>query len=111
MKIINKILAYIFIIPVKIYQFAISPFLPNSCRHIPSCSQYTIEALRIHGIFRGTWLSINRILRCNPYGTEGYDPVPPQMKRQEWKKFKRASKMGFNPKNKFFEKDNLSNNK
>jgi len=109
LKFINKILAYIFIIPVRIYQYAISPFLPDSCRHVPTCSQYTIQALKTHGIFRGTWLSTNRILRCNPYGTEGYDPVPPKMNKQEWKKFKKNSKMGFNPENKFFEQNNSTN--
>lgn len=99
-------MAYIFIIPVKLYQYVISPFLPNSCRHVPTCSQYTIEALKTHGIFKGTWLSINRILRCNPYGTHGYDPVPPKMNKKEWKIFIKSSKMTYNQDNKFFENKN-----
>jgi len=75
---ITYILSYIFILPIKIYQLVISPIIPNSCRHIPTCSQYAIEALKIHGIFKGTWLAVKRILRCHPWGTHGYDPVPPR---------------------------------
>jgi putative membrane protein insertion efficiency factor len=68
------------ILPIKFYKYSISPLLPNSCRHVPTCSEYAIESLRIHGIFRGSALAIWRILRCNPWGTHGYDPVPPQAK-------------------------------
>ena len=48
----------------------------NMCRHIPTCSNYAIEAITIHGSIKGTWLSIKRIIKCNPFGTKGYDPVP-----------------------------------
>lgn len=75
---IAHMLSYIFIIPIRIYQLIISPVLPNSCRHVPTCSQYSIDALRVHGIIKGTWLSVKRILRCHPWGTHGYDPVPPR---------------------------------
>lgn len=77
------------IFPIKIYQYVISPFLPKSCRHIPSCSNYAIEALKVHGVFRGFWLGFKRVLKCNPWGTEGYDPVPPKMTRQEWKQYRK----------------------
>ena len=103
----RKILAYIFIIPVRIYQLTLSKILPDSCRHYPSCSHYTIEALKTHGIVRGTILATTRILRCNPWGTEGYDPVPPPMTRKQWKQFRKSTKMFFNPENKFFE--NIAN--
>ena len=66
------------IIPVRVYQYVISPLLPTSCRHIPTCSHYTIEALRKHGLIRGTYLASHRILRCHPWGTHGLDPVPPK---------------------------------
>ncbi len=66
------------IVPIRIYQFAISPLLPTSCRHIPTCSQYAIEALKTHGLLKGTWLAAGRILRCHPWGTHGFDPVPPK---------------------------------
>ncbi|MBN2893792.1 MAG: membrane protein insertion efficiency factor YidD [Bacteroidales bacterium] len=85
----SKILSFILIIPIKIYQWVISPWLPKSCRHVPPCSNYAIEALKVHGIFRGFWLGFTRVLRCNPWGTEGYDPVPPKMKRQEWKEYRK----------------------
>ena len=75
---IRKFLVWLLILPVKLYQILISPILPNSCRHIPTCSNYTIEALKTHGIFLGIWFSLKRILRCHPWGTWGYDPVPPK---------------------------------
>ncbi len=61
---------------VKIYQYCISPLLPRVCRFEPSCSVYAVEALRKHGVFKGVWLAVLRILRCNPWGGSGYDPVP-----------------------------------
>ena len=77
-KFIRNGLIWLAIIPIKIYQFTISPLLPTSCRHVPSCSQYAIKALRTHGILKGTWLAFGRILRCHPWGTHGFDPVPPK---------------------------------
>jgi putative membrane protein insertion efficiency factor len=77
LKTIHSLLIRLFILPVKFYQYSISPLLPNSCRHQPTCSQYAIEALKVHGILKGSLLSIWRILRCNPWGTSGFDPVPP----------------------------------
>jgi putative membrane protein insertion efficiency factor len=71
---------WLMIIPIRFYKYSISPLLPNSCRHIPSCSEYAMESLKVHGIFRGSVLAIWRILRCNPWGTHGYDPVPPAKK-------------------------------
>lgn len=71
-----KILAIPFIWLVRFYQIAISPYTPSSCRYSPTCSSYTIEALQKHGIFKGGWLSIKRIVSCNPWGGKGYDPVP-----------------------------------
>ncbi|MBN2814866.1 MAG: membrane protein insertion efficiency factor YidD [Bacteroidales bacterium] len=76
-RMIHKGIIWLMILPVKAYRYFISPLLPNSCRHVPTCSQYTIEALQVHGIIRGSLLAIWRILRCNPWGTQGYDPVPP----------------------------------
>ena len=65
----------IFILPIKFYQLAISPMLPNTCRHLPTCSEYTIEAIKIHGVFKGIAKGAFRILRCNPLGSSGYDPI------------------------------------
>ncbi len=68
----------IMIFLIKVYQKIISPILPNVCRYKPSCSEYFIEALQIHGVFRGTFLGIKRIIKCHPWGGSGYDPVPPK---------------------------------
>ncbi|WP_218918309.1 membrane protein insertion efficiency factor YidD [Desulfobulbus propionicus] len=57
------------------YQLLLSPLFPPVCRFIPSCSQYAIEAVRKHGVFRGTLMAIWRILRCHPFSRGGYDPV------------------------------------
>jgi putative membrane protein insertion efficiency factor len=75
-KSLKRILGYIFLIPVYIYKVAISPFTPASCRHTPTCSEYFIEAVKIHGPFKGSWMGLKRLSRCHPWGTSGYDPVP-----------------------------------
>ncbi len=71
----NKI-RYVFILPIVFYKKFISPFLPNACRFSPTCSEYMIEAIKIHGIIKGIILGTKRILRCHPWGNSGYDPVP-----------------------------------
>jgi putative membrane protein insertion efficiency factor len=75
-KALNKIFSFLLSVPVYIYRYSISPYLRPACRHVPSCSQYALDALKIHGPFRGLLLGTNRILRCRPNGTHGYDPVP-----------------------------------
>lgn len=71
-----RTLAWLLILPIRGYQRFISPLFPPVCRFTPTCSNYAIQAIRKHGPFRGTWLAIKRILRCNPWGGSGYDPVP-----------------------------------
>ncbi len=71
-----KIFSLILIAIINLYKFILSPILPNSCRYYPTCSSYAIEALKKHGAIKGSWLSIKRILKCNPWGGSGYDPVP-----------------------------------
>lgn len=63
---------------VLFYRKVISPLKPACCRFTPTCSAYALEALRVHGAFYGSWLTIKRVLRCNPWGGSGYDPVPPK---------------------------------
>ena len=65
---------------IRFYQREISPLRPPCCRFIPTCSAYAIEALRVHGAFKGSLLAAWRILRCNPFGRPGLDPVPPKGK-------------------------------
>ena len=67
---------YWFIFLIKIYKIFISPLFPPSCRHYPTCSQYAIEAFETHGVFKGGYLSVKRVLKCNPFFEGGYDPVP-----------------------------------
>lgn len=76
LKWLKNILALPFVILVRAYQLLISPLTPASCRHVPTCSQYTVEALRIWGPWRGLILSLKRLLKCHPWGSHGYDPVP-----------------------------------
>lgn len=73
---IKKILGFLFIFLIRIYQYTISPYFPASCRYTPSCSAYGVEALKKHGAFKGGWLTLKRIASCNSWGGSGYDPVP-----------------------------------
>ena len=66
----------LFILPIRFYQLYISPMFPPVCRFTPTCSQYAIEAIRKHGVVKGFYLAVRRILRCHPWGGSGYDPVP-----------------------------------
>jgi len=75
-KIIGKIFTRLFIVLIRIYQSFISPLFPSSCRFVPTCSAYGIEALKKHGALKGGWLTLKRILSCHPLGKSGYDPVP-----------------------------------
>ncbi len=66
----------ILILLVRAYQVTLSPLFSGCCRFEPSCSNYMIEALQRHGVFKGLYLGIRRLLRCHPFGGSGYDPVP-----------------------------------
>ncbi|MGM8363329.1 membrane protein insertion efficiency factor YidD [Flavobacterium sp. ARAG 55.4] len=72
----SKIIILPFVILVRIYQLVISPLTPATCRFTPTCSAYMIEALKTHGLFRGSYLGLKRIFSCHPWGKSGYDPVP-----------------------------------
>ena len=65
---------------IKIYKFLISPLIGPSCRYLPTCSEYSIEALRTYGFSKGLMLSFKRILSCHPWGNSGFDPVKKEMK-------------------------------
>lgn len=67
---------YILTSIIKVYKKFISPVLPPSCRFYPTCSEYAMEAINTHGSLKGSWLSIKRIVRCNPLSKGGLDPVP-----------------------------------
>lgn len=73
---IRDIPARFLIFLVRLYQAALSPIMGGHCRFSPTCSQYALEALRMHGALRGSWLALRRIGRCHPFGGAGDDPVP-----------------------------------
>lgn len=80
MGLIKKILVFL----IRTYQVTISPrFSHGSCRYTPTCSQYMLEAIEIHGVFKGCLLGIWRILRCNPFSKGGWDPVPPKKTKED----------------------------
>jgi len=74
---IRKLLSMIILLPIYAYRLMISPFLGVNCRFQPSCSEYAIDAIRLHGPLKGGYLSARRMMRCHPGGGSGYDPVPP----------------------------------
>ena len=73
---ISKILALPFITIIRLYRIFISPLLGSNCRHTPTCSEYGIIALKKYGVFKGTFLTAKRIIKCNSLFNGGYDPVP-----------------------------------
>ncbi|NTW49540.1 MAG: membrane protein insertion efficiency factor YidD [Chlorobiales bacterium] len=77
MSLIWKVINSLPILLIRFYQVALSPLFPPSCRFVPSCSNYALEAYRTHNFFYATWLTVWRVLRCNPFVKGGYDPVPP----------------------------------
>lgn len=80
MKIVNKLLKKL----VSFYRSKLSSSLPTSCIYTPTCSAYALEALEKHGAFYAVFLIIRRIVRCNPFATGGFDPVPDSKKTLKW---------------------------
>lgn len=75
-QLVKKILVFPFVLMIQGYQLIVRPWMPKMCRYTPSCSQYGIEALRKHGLLKGTYLTVRRVSSCHPWGGQGYDPVP-----------------------------------
>lgn len=76
MTVFRRMVRFLLLVPIRVYQYAISPLMPPSCRFAPSCSHYAQEAITRHGACTGTWLALKRLARCHPWGGSGYDPVP-----------------------------------
>ena len=72
----SKLINFIFILPIKIYQLVLSPLIRPSCRFNPTCSHYAIQAISKYGALKGLYLVLKRIIRCHPWGESGNDPVP-----------------------------------
>lgn len=66
---------------IKLYRLCLSPILGSNCRFSPTCSSYAIEALKVHGLLFGSFLTFKRLMKCHPFGSHGYDPVPPKKKK------------------------------
>ena len=81
MQVLRLILGAPIIVLVKIYQWIISPLYPATCRYTPTCSAYMIEAIRVWGPIKGTYLGVKRIASCHPWGGHGHDPVPERKKK------------------------------
>lgn len=79
---IRSIIKRVMIFLIRTYQLTLSPrFSHGACRYTPTCSQYAIEAIEVHGVFKGSALAVWRIMRCNPFFKGGYDPVPPKKEK------------------------------
>ena len=79
---LSRLLSAFLIGGVRLYQMTLSPLIGPCCRFHPTCSNYCIEAIRVHGPFYGSWLTFRRLLICRPFGPSGEDPVPPPRKRK-----------------------------
>ena len=75
--------AVVLITAIRAYQLSLSFFLGRQCRHLPTCSEYAMEAIRRHGAWAGFWLGLFRVARCHPFGTDGFDPPPDAAPRHE----------------------------
>lgn len=80
----HRIMMMLILTPIYAYKMLISPLLGANCRFSPSCSSYAIEAIQLHGILKGGYLSAQRIRKCHPFGGSGYDPVP-KHNHEDWK--------------------------
>ena len=72
----RRIAAAIAAAPIHLYRWTLKPLVGSECRHLPTCSQYGLDAIRLNGAWRGGWLTVSRLWRCRPGGTAGYDPAP-----------------------------------
>lgn len=82
---------------IKLWRAVISPLYGNVCKYYPSCSAYGLEAVQVHGAARGSWLTVSRIVRCNPWSTGGYDPVPGTPAAAEWAREQAAREAPVDP--------------
>ncbi len=72
----SKLLTKLFVFLIRVYQYTLSPYIGRSCRYTPTCSVYSVEAIRKYGPFKGGWMALKGVVSCTPWGGSGYDPVP-----------------------------------
>lgn len=77
------LLSKLLILLIRVYQYTISPIIGANCRYSPTCSAYAVEAIQVHGPFKGFYLGMKRILSCHPWGGHGYDPVPKKIEDEK----------------------------
>lgn len=78
---ISRLIVVLLQVPIVVYRYVVSPLIGPRCRFAPTCSEYALTALSVHGPIRGSWLAIRRVTRCHPLNAGGYDPVPPKRYR------------------------------
>ena len=76
---INKIVTFPFVLLIRGYQLIVSPILGSNCRFMPTCSEYALESFKAYGLIKGIYLTVKRIGKCHPWGSNGYDPIPTKM--------------------------------
>jgi putative membrane protein insertion efficiency factor len=81
LRLVPRVPVLLLVLVLRAYQLLVSPMLGPTCRFYPSCSAYAVDALRTHGLFRGVWLTVRRLLRCHPWNPGGVDLVPPRAGR------------------------------
>jgi len=81
---LNKIVTFPLILLIRGYQLIASPMLGSNCRFMPTCSEYAMESLKTYGLIKGTFLTIKRIGKCHPWGSNGYDPIPTKMEKNNY---------------------------
>ena len=79
---LNKIVTFPLILLIRGYQLIVSPILGSNCRFMPTCSEYALESLKTYGLIKGAFLTIKRIGKCHPWGSNGYDPIPTKMEKK-----------------------------
>jgi len=85
---VNRLLVASGIGAITVYRYTLSAVMGRTCRHMPSCSEYGIIALRRHGAWRGGWLLLARLVRCRPGGSHGFDPVPETLEQAGWRSWR-----------------------
>ncbi|MAD57426.1 MAG: membrane protein insertion efficiency factor YidD [Porticoccus sp.] len=82
---INRLTKILFISLIKFYRYFLSPWLGDNCKYHPTCSSYAVDAIQTYGVFKGGYMTCCRLVRCHPFKSGGYDPVPPPIKKQRKK--------------------------
>jgi uncharacterized protein len=75
-RVCQQAAAWVLKSPVHVYRWTLKPLIGMECRHLPTCSEYALAAIDLNGAWRGFWLMVARLCRCNPWGTAGFDPAP-----------------------------------